>query len=147
MLRVLKMTDFSDALEFRVADIDLQPAAGLSILVVEDHVLIALDLETMLLDLGAGQVTIANSVDQALQLIAMTDFDAALLDVRVGGTTNIPIATALRDKGVPFAFATGYDTKNAIPEEFQDCSLIAKPYQEQDVGDVIRALRKLARKN
>ncbi len=129
-----------DALELRVIDSKLPQPAGLSVLVVEEHALIALDLETMLLDLGAGQVTIANSVEHALHLVATQTFDAAFLDVWLGEKISIPVAVALRDKGVPFAIATGYDTAIDIPAEFRTGPHISKPYKVQDVSGVWKAL-------
>ena len=116
-----------------------QPA-GLSVLVVEDHALIALDLEAMLLDLGAGQVTIATTVNQALHLVATRTFDAAILDVRLGENTSFDVAVALRDKRIPYAIATGYDTATDIPAEFRTGPHIAKPYNAQDIADVWKIL-------
>ena len=114
--------------------------AGLSVLVLEDHALIALDLESMLLDLGAGQVTNANTTERALHLVATRKFDAAFLDVQLGEHTSIPAAVALRDKGVPFAITIGYDTATDIPAEFQTGPHIAKPYTAQDIADVWKLL-------
>lgn len=120
-----------------MADLSLPPVRSVSLLVVEDHVLIALDLENMLLDLGATQVSVAYSVDQALQLIATTAFDGALLDVRLGGAASLPVAIALRDAGIPFAFATGYNAAGMIPEEFRTQPVIPKPFQQQTLLQVL----------
>ncbi len=123
-----------------MTDTKLPQPAGLSVLVVEDHALIALDLETILLDLGAGQVTIANTVDSALHLIATRKFDAAFLDVRLGEDSSIPVAVSLRDKGVPFVIATGYNAATELPAEFRTRPHIAKPYKEHDIADVWKIL-------
>lgn len=134
------MFNASDALEFRVTDKNLRRPDGPSVLVVEDHALIALDLEAILLDLGAAEVVVANSVDKALQLVATHVFDAALVDIRIDRGTSLDVAVALRDKGVPFAFASGYAIKEAFPAEFQTHLMIEKPYAERDVSAVWRAL-------
>jgi CheY-like chemotaxis protein len=122
--------------EFQVMASSLQPAIGPSVLVVEDHALIALDLETMLLDLGASHVTIATTVNQALHLVETQPFNAAFLDVRLGEVTSLPVAMALRDKGIPFAITTGYDSASDIPAEFRTGPHIAKPYNAQDIANV-----------
>ena len=129
-----------DTREFRAMTWNVQHRNGLSILVVEDHALIALDLETMLLDLGAGQVTIASTVDQALQLVATGLFDAAFLDVRLGESTCIPVAVALREKHVPIVIVTGYDAETEMPAEFATGLRVPKPFQEKHINDVWRAL-------
>ena len=128
------------AQEFQVMASNLQSAMGPLVLVVEDHALIALDLETMLLDLGAGHVTIATTVNQALHLVATQKFDAAFLDVRLGESTSLPVAIALRGKEIPFAITTGYDTVTDIPAEFQTGPHIAKPYNAQAIADVWKVL-------
>ncbi len=112
----------------------------LSVLLVEDHALIALDLETMVLDLGAGQVTIATTANQALLLIAAQIFDVAVLDVRLGETISLPVGIALRDKGIPFAIVTGYDTAVDIPEAFETAPLITKPFSKHDIAAVWQTL-------
>jgi CheY-like chemotaxis protein len=119
-----------------VTDPKFPQSAGLSVLVVEDHALIGLDLENILLELGAGEVAIANSVEQALHLVATRKFDAAFLDVRMGESSSIPVAISLRDKRVPFVIATGYDTTTELPAEFQTRPHIAKPFNENDVANV-----------
>jgi CheY-like chemotaxis protein len=130
------MTNVPTAQEFQGMVTNLRPAMGLSVLVVEDQALIALDLETMLLDLGAGHVTIATTVNQALQLVETQTFDIAFLDVRLGEYTSLPVAIAIRDKGIPFAITTGYDTAMDLSSEFQTGPHIAKPYNAQDIADV-----------
>ena len=130
----------SFAQEFNGMTSRSQMAFGLSVLLVEDHALIALDLETMLLDLGAGQVTIATTANQALDLIAAQIFDVAFLDVRLGDAASLPVAIALRDKGIPFAVASGYDTTVDISEPFKTAPLISKPYSKDDIAAVWQTL-------
>ena len=134
------MINLSEALEFRVTDALRQSAAGMSVLVVEDQLLIAIDLENMLLELGAKQVIIAHTADKALELIAITVFDIALLDLRLGDSTSRAVAVALRESKIPFALTTGYYAPAAIHEEFLNVPVIAKPYQEQDVASVLLVL-------
>jgi CheY-like chemotaxis protein len=126
--------------EFQGMTPRLQPPLGPTVLVVEDHALIALDLETMLLDLGAAHVTISTTVEQAIQMLALQNFDAAFLDVRLGENTSLPVAVALRAKGIPFAVATGYDTAVDINADFKTVPLISKPYNKQVIADVWQTL-------
>jgi CheY-like chemotaxis protein len=82
--------------------------SGRRILAVEDDMLIRLTLEDMLADLGCEAVSTAGTIDQAVGLIDLHRFDAATLDVNLGGTSSYPVADALAARGVPFVFSTGY---------------------------------------
>lgn len=81
---------------------------GKRILVVEDEALIAMMVEEMLVDLGASVVGPAPSIPTARKLIETVPFDAAVLDVNVRSDRINPIADLLRDRRIPFVFATGY---------------------------------------
>lgn len=96
------------------------------ILVVEDEGLVALMLEDMLEDLGYDLAYSAASVAQALAWIeAGGAADAALLDVNLGGETVFPVADALKARGVPFAFSTGYGESH--DPRFREAPMLGKP--------------------
>ena len=97
------------------------------VLVVEDNMLIALDAEDMMMELGADAVETASSVAQAMAIINAQAPDFALLDVNLGSETSVPVAERLAELGVPFVFATGYGTRP--PAEFGDeVGVVSKPY-------------------
>jgi CheY-like chemotaxis protein len=81
---------------------------GRRILVVEDEMLVLMDMQDTLADLGCEAVFAAATNDQAIALIEAHHFDAALLDLNLNGVRSYPVADALAALGVPFAFATGY---------------------------------------
>lgn len=111
-----------------------------SVLIVEDQVLIALDLQVMLHNCGASATVIAYSVKNALSLLAGQRFDAAFLDLRLDDGDSFPVAIALAELSVPFAFATGYQDVNMVPVELQSRPVIYKPYHESDVASVLKQL-------
>ncbi len=113
---------------------------GTAVLVVEDNSLIALDLETILLNCGVEHVQIASSIRQALAFIEAEPFDAAFLDLRVSETVTLDVAAALQRAGTPFAFATGYDADSAVLAGFRTQPVIAKPYAECEICDVLDQL-------
>jgi len=78
------------------------------ILVVEDEMLLLMTIETVLADLGCSAISCAATVTAALALVGQQRFDAALLDVNLGGEASYPVADALARLGIPFVFATGY---------------------------------------
>jgi two-component sensor histidine kinase len=117
---------------------NIQPGAdgveGLRLLIVEDAVLLAMELEAGLVEAGA---TIVGSAAELGEAMAMLDreIDAAVLDANLNGESVTPLAEALRARGTPFVFATGYGERGA-PEGF-DAPVVRKPY---NVIQIVNAL-------
>ena len=113
--------------------------AGKRVLVVEDEMLVLMAIEDMLNDLGCTSITVAGNVAKALALVATTSFDLAMLDVNLNGQESYPIATALSQNGVPFAFSTGYGG-HGLTKAHQRCIVLNKPYTRPQFIEVITAL-------
>ncbi|HEY0854588.1 MAG TPA: HWE histidine kinase domain-containing protein, partial [Devosia sp.] len=107
------------------------------ILLLEDQMLIAMDIEASLADRGYSAVTTTNSVREALVVLERQRPDVAILDINLGETTSLPVAEALVRLGIPFIFATGYGEGTSIPEGFADVPIVRKPY---DIAAVVAAL-------
>lgn len=113
---------------------------GLKILVLEDEFLIAMDVEQLCRDNGADHVTIIRSIDE-IDHQATHEFDAAIVDVMLGGTSTLEFAALLRDAKRPFVFASGYTDNEELARSFPDVALVAKPYSESDLIDAIASAR------
>jgi CheY-like chemotaxis protein len=111
------------------------------VLVVEDESLVGLMLEEMLCELGASVVGVATDNSQALQFIEAGDIDAGILDLNLGGVRSYPTADALRARGVPYVFATGYGSL-ALEGMYASDRVVQKPYS---IGDISAALHEIAR--
>ncbi|MDV2982805.1 UNVERIFIED_CONTAM: response regulator [Methylobacteriaceae bacterium AG10] len=112
--------------------------APLRILVVEDEVLIALELEYLLEDLGHVSVGVAGCSADAIALGHTARPDVALVDVHlVDGPTGVEVARALsRDPQVAVVFMTA--NAKRIPPDFAGAlGVIAKPYSERAVAGVL----------
>lgn len=107
------------------------------VLLVEDSMIIALDAEDMLRQLGVESVRVVAGVQEALRLIAEQRPDFALLDVNLGSETAFGIAERLIDMGVPFAFATGYGDQLAFPDAFAAIPKLRKPYTSDTLKKVL----------
>jgi len=108
------------------------------VLIVEDAVLLALELETGLSDAGAQVIGPAYELAEALALLDQP-IDAAVLDANLNGLSVMPVAQALADRGVPFVFATGYGEAGGAPSGF-DAPIIRKPYDVTQVAAAVAAL-------
>jgi len=108
---------------------------GLRLLIVEDALLLALELEAGLSEAGAEVVGSAADVGEAMRMVDLP-IDAAVLDANLNGASVLPVAQALAARGIPFVFATGYGDDKMLPSGF-DAPVIRKPY---DVTQVAAAL-------
>ena len=115
------------------------PLEGKTILVVEDESLVAMLLETILEDMGCATLGPISTVDEAMAVIGEGQaFDGALLDVNVAGKEIFPVAKALKERGVPFVFSTGYG-EGGLPPEWRGQSTIQKPFTEDAVQQALIA--------
>jgi CheY-like chemotaxis protein len=80
---------------------------GRRILVVEDEMLVLMNIELALTDLGCSTILAAATVSQALALLSQHDVDIAIIDVNLAGENSYPVADVLSKRGIPFAFSTG----------------------------------------
>ena len=112
--------------------------AGLRVLVVEDEMLIAAEMEATLEDLGCEVVGPYGRIDQALEAVKTMTVDAAILDVNVRGEMVFPVAEALRVQGVPMVFCTGYADLQTIPEPLQGQVRLSKPCAAATVEKALR---------
>ena len=111
--------------------------SGKRILVVEDESLVAMLLETILEDMGCTPVGPAGTVEDGLAMVAdPAPLDAALLDVNVAGRQVFPVAEALKARGVPFVFSTGYG-ESGLPDEWRGQATLQKPFTESAVRDAL----------
>lgn len=110
--------------------------AGKRVFVVEDEMLVAMNIEDILLDLGATVVGPAMRLDTALELAATADFDVAMLDVNIHGGRSYPVAEVLRTRGLPFIFATGYGHTDD-DGSFGSVPTLAKPFRSHDLEQAL----------
>jgi CheY-like chemotaxis protein len=106
--------------------------SGLRLLVVEDESHVAMLVEDMLADMGCHVVASAARVAEALKAIETTDIDAAVLDVNVAGEKVFPVAERLRERAIPFVFATGYGAEG-VREDLRVHPVIPKPFPQSQL--------------
>lgn len=111
-------------------------------MVVEDNMIIAMEAEDILRDMGCGDCHVAGSVKHALTILADQDIAFALLDIDLGTETSEEIAAALQARGTPFVFASGYGEYPNFSGRFRDVPIVAKPYSREDISAAILRLAK-----
>jgi len=109
------------------------------VLVVEDEMLVLLMIEDMLADFGCEDVVTAGTVQNAIARVDAQRFDAAMLDMNLGGTDSQQVADALSLRSVPFLYSTG-NTGHDIGNGYQGRPVLKKPFRESDLSTMLRAL-------
>jgi CheY-like chemotaxis protein len=113
------------------------------VLLVEDEALVAMMMEDVLADLGWEVAGTFGDVKPALDwLAAHDDLDAAVLDINLGAEMVFPIAEALKARGTPFTFLTGY---TAPPQAGDfDNPVLNKPVDVDQLEQVLETFRPAA---
>ena len=109
------------------------------ILVVEDDFLVATLLAEILESAGWQVIGPVAHFPTALDAAASEGFDAAVLDVNLGGQTVYPVAEVLDARRVPFAFVTGCG-REALPHLFCGRPHLGKPFAPGELIDTVARL-------
>ena len=105
-------------------------------LIVEDEIMVAMYVEDLLTELGYEVAGLATGLDQALPLAREGEFDFAVLDINLAGKTSFPVADVLRERGIPFLFASGYSSKG-LNDDYRNAIRIQKPFLSRDLAHAI----------
>lgn len=116
--------------------------SDLSVMVVEDEPLIALNLEDILAQAGARIFGSFASCATALGAIDKADSmpDVAILDINLSGETSADVASRLEAEGVPFIFTTGYGQEHELFEQFPNRPSVRKPTQTSELLDALKSV-------
>jgi two-component SAPR family response regulator len=115
---------------------------GRRVMIVEDELLVAMEMESLLEEQGCSVLGPAPTVDRALDLLDRERPDAAILDVNLDGQTAIPVAAALNAQGIPFLLATGYGNAQGSAPELKDAPRIDKPVSHDRLVRVLARILK-----
>ena len=114
---------------------------GLRILIVEDEPLIALDLETAVVDHLGVVVGPANTIAGALQLIADGDVHGAIIDLRLKDALAMPVAERLIADRTPFVIHSG-QADSSIADAWPTVPIVGKPAApEAVIAALVGAIR------
>jgi len=108
------------------------------VLLVEDDPMIALDLEETLKQEGIVVVGPAGALLRALYLADSVPLDAAVLDVRLGAHTSLPLANRLAERRVPFLFQTSDPT--FLDGAHAGAPVLIKPFLAKQLIGALTAL-------
>lgn len=120
-------------------------ASGLSALLVEDNLVLAMDMVEAITRLGAERIETAATIDTALRQLDHDSFDFAVLDMNLRGTVAFDVALKLQELKTPFVFVTGYGSKIDVPAELRFVPILTKPVDDgslsRTLGEVLARTR------
>ncbi|MBX7458294.1 GAF domain-containing protein [Qipengyuania sp. 1NDH17] len=111
-----------------------------SVLLVEDSMIIALDTEDCLRELGVKKVIVESTVAGALASLEKHEPDLAILDYNLGKESSEKVAEELARRSIPYWLATGYGEMAERVEEMGARGLLTKPYGKDELVGIMEEL-------
>jgi DNA-binding response OmpR family regulator len=108
------------------------------ILIAEDEMFVAMMLEDLMERAGYRVIMVAR-LAKGLALAGSEPIDAAVLDINLAGEDSFPLADALRRRGIPFMFASGYGG-DGLAQDYAGTPVLQKPYDMAELKSALVAL-------
>ena len=118
---------------------ELAAQIATDVLIIEDEVLIALDLEQLVENLGHRTIGIARTRTEAMQLAKARPPGLILADIQLAdGSSGLEAVNDLLNSfEVPVIFITAHPERFLTGERPEPAFLIAKPYQQSTVSALV----------
>ncbi len=95
-------------------------------------------LEEIVRECGCEIAGLAFNIESAREAVGRRDYDAVLLDIGLQGGTSFDIADVLLERGVPFAFVTGYH--DILEPRHQKVPIVPKPFSSTMLVNTVKGL-------
>lgn len=113
---------------------------GMRVLLVEDDFLLLMELELIVLEAGATIAGSCRTLGEGLDRAREVEITAAVLDVRLGEETVVPLARELTRRQIPFIFYTGQVKTDPLLAEWPECTIVSKPAPPAAIVAAVAAL-------
>lgn len=118
----------------------MNQSGELSVVLLEDEYLIALDAKDNLEALGVRNIQVVNTLAGAAAVAQTGDIDVAVLDLNINGEMSLEVAEMFRKRGIPIVFASGYELRNRIDPDLEEAAVhLRKPYTAESLKEAIEA--------
>jgi CheY-like chemotaxis protein len=115
--------------------------SGLSVLVVEDEAVIAMDLCLTIEEWGGAPVGPASSVKEALELLGATpECRAAIVDVNLPDGDSGPVLDRLQERDAAVIVSTGFALPPNVRERHQHVTILKKPVPSRKAVETLVSL-------
>lgn len=136
---ILEVTEPDVEKLLEVAGQEIAHQVATNVLIIEDELLIAMDLETIVTSLGHSVQEVATTKSEALAAVKRNKPGLILADVKLAdGSSGLEAAKEIVAEGeVPIIFITAYPEKVLTGERPEPTFLISKPFQRDTVMAII----------
>lgn len=118
--------------------------ASPSIMLLEDDLLLAMDMEEFLAGRGYEVIGPYGRVEDALEALETTEIDGAVVDLNLHGKLSFPVIDRLRCRNVPVIVCSGYAELPELKQKLAGLPLLPKPWNprklERLLEDVFEAV-------
>ncbi len=108
-----------------------------SILLLEDDLLLAMDMEDHLLDCGYRIVGPFGRIVDALDAIPRNELTGAIVDLNLHGELSFPVIEALKQRSIPVIVCSGYAELPELKARLKGLPLLPKPWSAQKLSRVM----------
>jgi DNA-binding response OmpR family regulator len=112
---------------------------GCRVLVVEDELMIAMLVETVLEEAQCTIVGPYGDLAAALEAARSEVLDLAVLDINLAGEMVFPVADVLDGRGVPFLLLSGYG-ETGLPSDRRHWPVCSKPFKLDELLSMLKRL-------
>jgi CheY-like chemotaxis protein len=102
-----------------------------TVLVLDDEMLIALDIQSQLEELG-HRVLVSSALSQALNLVESEPIDVAIVDWHLRDAISAPLLDLLKQRRIPFVLCSG-EALEELAGLFPAAPILSKPFASNDL--------------
>ena len=110
---------------------------GLRVMIVEDELLLAMELEERLQEHGCTVIGPVSRAAKAMDLLEAEHPDAVVLDLNLHGERPIALAEAMEARRVPFVIVTGYVGRGSGDSALERAPRVGKPFRTEELMRVL----------
>ena len=115
-----------------------KPAAKPTILLLEDDLLLAMDMEDFLAERGYEVIGPYGRVGDALEALQNLTVSGAVVDINLHGEMSFPVIEHLRSRDVPVIVCSGYAELPELKHRLADLPLLPKPWNPQKLERLLK---------
>jgi DNA-binding NtrC family response regulator len=111
---------------------------GLRVMLVEDDVLLAMEMEDFLGDLGCEVIGPFGKLDESMEASDREHLDGAVLDLNLRGELSFPLIDKLSEDGVPVIVCSGYVDLPGMKERLATAPCVGKPCNSEALVELMK---------
>ncbi|GGF85164.1 MULTISPECIES: response regulator [Rhizobium] len=108
-----------------------------NILLLEDDLLLAMDMEDHLLQTGHNIIGPFGRIADAMDAIPRNDLAGAIVDLNLHGELSVPVIEMLRERDVPVIICSSHAELPELKSRLKDLPMLPKPWHPQKLNRLV----------